>query len=459
MKPPNSERRQVPLQQAAAETAATLLPDHPGPVLRGEAEDGIDYVCGKCGATIAERVIANQFFEFGVVCGHCSTLVSFDDLPAGRPLPSRTTVVLNDGKYRLSATINTGNDIVVAGEDAVRRRLHEVGPAGDPRSTGSTTLDEDFLREMVAEARQLLGDRYERLAASHLRGKQSPTPPKDPHRLLELIDAASAAADSFAGSDPAIDPVATAELQTALASFERWSNDPCWPSIVASLSNPSDYLHSVVLLVAASYLTDAGNGVELVRAPGTKRAADMRIHVTAQTAVNTEVKTPRALIRPEAPLTLDGARKIVQDQMSSAKSSAGGQLDPSDPGLLIIGGFGLREGDQTVLRLAARDELRRRGSSRGHVLGIALVSLGAVLESAPATAGGAVSLTGTAHTEIVLNQRYEGTIAVDVSQRPGLKQLSGSQQLMSEADEGEQLGRNDPCWCGSGKKFKRCHGA
>jgi preprotein translocase subunit SecA len=26
-------------------------------------------------------------------------------------------------------------------------------------------------------------------------------------------------------------------------------------------------------------------------------------------------------------------------------------------------------------------------------------------------------------------------------------------------DESEQLGRNDPCWCGSGKKFKKCHGA
>jgi preprotein translocase subunit SecA len=26
-------------------------------------------------------------------------------------------------------------------------------------------------------------------------------------------------------------------------------------------------------------------------------------------------------------------------------------------------------------------------------------------------------------------------------------------------DETEQLGRNDPCWCGSGKKFKKCHGA
>ena len=26
-------------------------------------------------------------------------------------------------------------------------------------------------------------------------------------------------------------------------------------------------------------------------------------------------------------------------------------------------------------------------------------------------------------------------------------------------DEAQQVGRNDPCWCGSGKKFKKCHGA
>ncbi len=44
----------------------------------------------------------------------------------------------------------------------------------------------------------------------------------------------------------------------------------------------------------------------------------------------------------------------------------------------------------------------------------------------------------------------------------------GSEELPAEAvpvveqrvvDEEHQLGRNDPCWCGSGKKFKRCHGA
>jgi preprotein translocase subunit SecA len=26
-------------------------------------------------------------------------------------------------------------------------------------------------------------------------------------------------------------------------------------------------------------------------------------------------------------------------------------------------------------------------------------------------------------------------------------------------DDSEQIGRNDPCWCGSGKKYKKCHGA
>ncbi len=34
----------------------------------------------------------------------------------------------------------------------------------------------------------------------------------------------------------------------------------------------------------------------------------------------------------------------------------------------------------------------------------------------------------------------------------------GSRAAMQPADT-SQIGRNDPCWCGSGKKFKRCHGA
>jgi preprotein translocase subunit SecA len=38
-----------------------------------------------------------------------------------------------------------------------------------------------------------------------------------------------------------------------------------------------------------------------------------------------------------------------------------------------------------------------------------------------------------------------------------LEPVPAVQQRRVASDE--QIGRNDPCWCGSGKKFKRCHGA
>jgi preprotein translocase subunit SecA len=38
----------------------------------------------------------------------------------------------------------------------------------------------------------------------------------------------------------------------------------------------------------------------------------------------------------------------------------------------------------------------------------------------------------------------------------GATSIATAQRVTSEH---EKLGRNDPCWCGSGKKFKKCHGA
>jgi preprotein translocase subunit SecA len=40
-----------------------------------------------------------------------------------------------------------------------------------------------------------------------------------------------------------------------------------------------------------------------------------------------------------------------------------------------------------------------------------------------------------------------------------LDQAGGTAVRQRRVDEHDQLGRNDPCWCGSGKKFKKCHGA
>ena len=35
----------------------------------------------------------------------------------------------------------------------------------------------------------------------------------------------------------------------------------------------------------------------------------------------------------------------------------------------------------------------------------------------------------------------------------------GTAVQQRRVDEHDQIGRNDPCWCGSGKKYKKCHGA
>src|SRR4051795_12677196 len=41
----------------------------------------------------------------------------------------------------------------------------------------------------------------------------------------------------------------------------------------------------------------------------------------------------------------------------------------------------------------------------------------------------------------------------------GVPSSAGVVTQTVHASEHEKLGRNDPCWCGSGKKFKKCHGA
>jgi preprotein translocase subunit SecA len=43
---------------------------------------------------------------------------------------------------------------------------------------------------------------------------------------------------------------------------------------------------------------------------------------------------------------------------------------------------------------------------------------------------------------------------------PGGRAGDPAQAVTGQVVKGdhEKLGRNQPCWCGSGKKFKMCHG-
>jgi len=49
-----------------------------------------------------------------------------------------------------------------------------------------------------------------------------------------------------------------------------------------------------------------------------------------------------------------------------------------------------------------------------------------------------------------------GATSVGTSFAPG---PGGATATATAVNEHKDVGRNDPCWCGSGKKFKKCHGA
>ncbi len=84
----------------------------------------------------------------------------------------------------------------------------------------------------------------------------------------------------------------------------------------------------------------------------------------------------------------------------------------------------------------------------------------AVNASGLSTGGSATATSGAAVTaELVPGLQ---------SQAPrNMKLQKGDEQVgtaiagreAGQPPDGEKIGRNDPCWCGSGKKFKRCHGA
>jgi preprotein translocase subunit SecA len=78
--------------------------------------------------------------------------------------------------------------------------------------------------------------------------------------------------------------------------------------------------------------------------------------------------------------------------------------------------------------------------------------------SSSATGGGRVSYSGGASSQpsaVAMAAAASGGGAEVYDEEPD----AAAQVQQRRVDESEQVGRNDPCWCGSGKKFKKCHGA
>ncbi|MDE3082025.1 MAG: preprotein translocase subunit SecA [Acidobacteriota bacterium] len=60
--------------------------------------------------------------------------------------------------------------------------------------------------------------------------------------------------------------------------------------------------------------------------------------------------------------------------------------------------------------------------------------------------------------EATVDAGLERAITNAVEIAPGAVDLPGHGAATPVKKEGEKIGRNEPCWCGSGRKFKQCHG-
>jgi preprotein translocase subunit SecA len=73
--------------------------------------------------------------------------------------------------------------------------------------------------------------------------------------------------------------------------------------------------------------------------------------------------------------------------------------------------------------------------------------------------GGGFTYSGGSSTATAFSALTAGAdaSALGVAEAPVHEEGAGVAQR--RVDAVDQIGRNDPCWCGSGKKFKKCHGA
>jgi preprotein translocase subunit SecA len=52
-----------------------------------------------------------------------------------------------------------------------------------------------------------------------------------------------------------------------------------------------------------------------------------------------------------------------------------------------------------------------------------------------------------------------GAVPMAAGDGSGNGQASDENPATVVKSDRDKIGRNDPCWCGSGKKYKKCHGA
>ncbi|MCA1707887.1 MAG: hypothetical protein LC808_33275 [Actinobacteria bacterium] len=400
-----------------AEKWGMLCPEN-APVIRGSGN--VDFLCHGCGASLIEKVHERQLFDLAIRCPHCAAESVSEARPPGCPLAGRP-VLIPAGKYRLSGSLDLPGPVMMAGQQAIDGYIHETrarwGMASGRADSIAHRFDPDGFNGLADDLVALLGDRHEKLLAGHMRGLASPTPPRTPNRILELVDYArktAVALEEHVEPDRLeLDGDLMSELWATVSMFHRWRFHPAWSALVASLTNPTEVQHSVMTLLVASYLVDSGNGVGIVTDGAPGRISDLWAQPTVVERLDLEVKTPLDLRGPrERPINREEAIRLVERLFNEAASSSRGQLDPTQSGLLAVGGYHLGPGGIETLEKAAEEVLRRQKDRKPHVVGIIVCEASYVYETTPA----GMSMTPVMHQRLVQHPGYSG--GLDVRDRP-----------------------------------------
>jgi hypothetical protein len=360
-----------------------LVQAGPGPVIKGEHSAGEDYACPWCERrTLIERGILSGLWDLVIECGACNRRSATPQLPPGMAL-GQPLVVLTVGTYRISDPVLQDVSVVLAGQPAVERRSTETSKGREgPHS--EAVLDAALCEGLLTEIEGLLPDLLADLRPTYRRGGTSPTPPRVPHRLLQLMDRVEASARSLRDDEiPQVDAAALIELRSAATILKRWQGDPAWPVLIRSMREPTSYGHTIITLVVASALTDQGNGVALEAAKGvqSKRTADLRLAIGAMDRFDVEVKSPILLQDPIPALGARQAKKLVHKLLKRAAAGSRRQLGSEHPGLLAIGGFNMSPAHLDMLERASAGAFASARAQHSQLAGILLVTCGLALEN------------------------------------------------------------------------------
>ena len=215
--------------------------------------------------------------------------------------------------------------------------------------------------------------------------------------------------------------------------IEEWDLEALWAQLDQIFEvdfGPDEIDRETVDRDAAQAPADRGRGEALRRARGgARRGADARARALPADADHRPALA-RAPVRHGLPARGHPPARVRPDRADRRLQERGVHALPGPDEHHLVG-------------LRAHD-LQRRGPDRGRERG----------RRARAAAA--------RRRRAAVLRRHDGRPAERLRRgRRGLRRGRGRAAPGGAArvDEHEQLGRNDPCWCGSGKKFKKCHGA